>query len=77
MRGPKSGFGIPIGDWIKSELSDWAEDLLSHDSISETDYLNPHTVKEIWNNHKNGSSQNTTKIWNILTFISWSQNIKR
>lgn len=74
---PKSGFGIPIGDWIKSELSDWAEDLLSHDSISETDYLNPHTVKEIWNNHKNGSSQNTTKIWNILTFISWSQNIKR
>ncbi len=68
---PKSGFGIPVGSWIKSDLNDWAEDLLSSSSLDATGVLNSTEIAKIWKEHKSGSSQNTVKLWNILMFVSW------
>ena len=73
---PKSGFGIPLGSWLSEELNDWSEDLLSVDSISDSGLLNAKEVRKIWVDHKNNIFDNTTKIWNILMFISWFRNIK-
>ena len=68
---PKSGFGIPIGLWIKTDLNDWAEDLLSATSLDATGVLDSTEISKIWKEHKLGSSQNTVKLWNILMFVSW------
>ena len=73
---PKSGFGIPVGSWIKSDLNDWAEDLLSSSSLDATGVLNSTEIAKIWKEHKSGSSQNTVKLWNILMFVSWLENDK-
>ena len=68
---PKSGFGIPVGIWLKGPLRDWAESLLDFDAIQREGILNYSVVKDLWTNHLNGSSDNTVKLWNILMFRSW------
>ena len=73
---PKSGFGIPVGAWIKTDLNEWAEDLLNIRSVQNTEIFNYDEIKKIWEDHKAGVSQNTVKLWNILMFISWFKDKK-
>lgn len=68
---PKSGFGIPVGIWLKGPLRDWAESLLDFDSIKREGILDYSAVNDLWIAHLNGSSDNTVKLWNILMFRSW------
>ena len=33
---PKSGFGIPIGLWLRGPMRDWAEALLAPEALART-----------------------------------------
>lgn len=68
---PKSGFGIPVGRWMKTELEDWANSLLSQTNIKSQGVLNSSVVTELWLDHKNGLEDNTVKLWNILILTQW------
>ena len=37
---PKQGFGIPIGEWLKSDLREWSEHLLSSSVCNEHGLFN-------------------------------------
>ncbi len=63
----KKGFGIPIGDLIKSELRDWAESLLQKSKVKNSD-LNYHKVNKLWEEHLSGNFNHQHKIWNLLMF---------
>ena len=68
---PKSGFGIPVGRWIRTELRDWAESLLSVENIEGQGLLISIEVSMLWNDHKQGIEDNTVKLWNILMLSQW------
>ena len=68
---PKHGFGIPIGELLRTDLRDWAESLI-HESIKFND--NPHFKKYIlrnWKQHKAHFSDHSQSIWPILMFETW------
>lgn len=68
---PKMGFSVPVGDWIRGPLKDWAEDLLDDAKIGEQGYYNRHSVKQIWEEHKSGKKNWDYQLWNILMFQQW------
>jgi len=70
----KMGFGIPISEWIRGPLQEWAEDLLNDASTKGKGYLKMETVHRLWREHKNGKYNHQYILWNILTFLAWQEH---
>ncbi len=68
---PKQGFAMPVGEWLRGGLREWAEDLLSAERLEGGGYLNPAPVREMWNAHQQGSGNNATRLWSVLCFQAW------
>ncbi len=68
---PKMGFGAPIGQWLKGPLREWAENLLSRDSLRREGYLIPKAVRCLWTEHLSGRCNHQYVLWNILMFQAW------
>jgi asparagine synthase (glutamine-hydrolysing) len=68
---PKTGFGVPIGQWLRGPLKDWATDLLDPKALQTDGILNPRVVTSTWNAHQEGRGNHEHRIWAILMFQSW------
>ncbi|MBG84503.1 MAG: asparagine synthase (glutamine-hydrolyzing) [Phycisphaerae bacterium] len=68
---PKQGFGVPIGQWLRGPLRDWAEALLSEERLGREGYLQPAVVRKAWNQHLSGTLDMGAYMWDILMFQSW------
>jgi asparagine synthase (glutamine-hydrolysing) len=68
---PKSGFGIPIGTWLRGPLRDWAEDLLDERKLKEAGLLNPGPIRARWHEHLTGRRNWQHALWTILMFEAW------
>lgn len=70
---PKMGFGIPLGDWLRGPLREWAESLINEPRIVSEGFFNPSLVSEVWKQHLSGKQNNQHLLWNILMFQSWHE----
>jgi asparagine synthase (glutamine-hydrolysing) len=68
---PKMGFGIPLGEWLRGGLRDWAEDLLNFQTLRSQGYFDPAEVHRLWGEHLSGKRNWQYQIWNILMFQAW------
>lgn len=69
---PKTGFGIPIGSWLKGPLRSWAEDLLSETALKREGLLNPRPIRSVWKDHLQGRGSHEHQLWNVLMLQAWS-----
>jgi asparagine synthase (glutamine-hydrolysing) len=67
---PKMGFGIPLDDWLRGPLREWAEALLDERRLREEGFFHAEPVRRAWEGHLCGQ-QNAFKLWTILMFQSW------
>ena len=74
---PKAGFSIPLADWLRGPLRDWAEALIKPSRIEAEGYLQSDYVQKIWKEHLQLEGNWTNKLWSILIFQSWLENIKK
>ena len=71
---PKMGFGIPLAEWLRGPLRQWAEDLLTEESLNSSGFFNVLSVRKQWAEHVNQSRNHQYSLWNILMFQAWFQS---
>ena len=57
---PKQGFAIPLGEWLRGPLRDWAEHLLDPVRLSEQGYFRPEPIRKKWQEHLQWKIQSGT-----------------
>lgn len=68
---PKSGFGIPLHDWLRGRLRDWGEDLMSVSSLQNAGLLNVSAVRSLWEGYQKGLNQEAYALWTMLMLQAW------
>jgi len=68
---PKMGFGVPLHDWLRGPLRDWAETLLDEKRLCREGIFDSVLIRKLWCEHLRGKRNRTYLIWNILVFQAW------
>jgi asparagine synthase (glutamine-hydrolysing) len=68
---PKRGFGVPVAEWLRGPLRDWADDLLSPDALAKDGLLNPAPIVHLWQQHRSGQYAWENRLWGVLMFQAW------
>ena len=71
---PKAGFAIPVGQWLRGPLKDWAEALLDEKRLEVEGYFYPKPIRDKWLQHLTGRYDHTQSLWAVLMFESWLES---
>ena len=68
---PKMGFAIPLAEWLRGPLQDWAESQLNEKRLSEEGFFNVEFIRNKWHEHLSNKKNWHHQLWNVLMFQSW------
>ena len=68
---PKTGFAVPVGEWLRGPLRDWAEDLLAAPRLRREGYLDAAPIRARWAEHLGDRRDWTPALWSVLMFQCW------
>lgn len=68
---PKMGFGVPLDEWLRGPLREWAGDLLAAERLHREGYFDPAPITRTWQAHLRGSQQAGHALWSVLAFQAW------
>jgi asparagine synthase (glutamine-hydrolysing) len=68
---PKMGFGVPIDQWLRGPLREWAEHLLDPVALRRQGYFAVEPIIRAWSDHLDGKRSNQYPLWVVLMFQAW------
>lgn len=71
---PKMGFGVPIDDWLRGPLREWAESLLAPERLQREGFFRVAPIRQKWDEHLGGKRNWAYHLWDILMFQCWLEN---
>jgi asparagine synthase (glutamine-hydrolysing) len=69
---PKSGFGLPIDEWLRGPLREWAEGLV-FSSAPVGDHLDRKVIEAVWTAHQSRRRNYAYELWDVLMFAAWAE----
>jgi asparagine synthase (glutamine-hydrolysing) len=73
IRRRKAGFGAPIRTWLRRDLREMVDDLLSPERIASRGYFDATAIRRLITDDREGRSDNTYRIWALLTLEVWHE----
>jgi len=67
---PKMGFGVPLEQWLRGELRDYAGELLL-ESEGTRQFFARDYVEKLWRQHQSGLRNNVSPLWVLMMFNLW------
>jgi asparagine synthase (glutamine-hydrolysing) len=77
---PKTGFGVPVYQWLRGPLRPWAESLLDQARLRREGYLEPKPIRRLWRTLLDGQSEwafGGELLWSVLMFQAWLEHVRR
>jgi len=71
LRRRKAGFGAPIRKWLRHDLREMVDDLLSEDVVRSRGLFSPKAVRKLVNDDRDGLKDYSYRIWALLTLETW------
>jgi len=68
---PKTGFGIPVAEWLRGPLKDYASDILFNEAISGLDIFDQNEILILWNRHLSCVEDNSSQLWSLISLGVW------
>lgn len=72
---PKKGFDVPVGEWLRGPLRQWAEALLEEPRLRREGMLDPEPVRAKWAAHLSGRTSWDYDLWAVLMFQAWLETV--
>jgi asparagine synthase (glutamine-hydrolysing) len=69
---PKMGFSVPLAEWLRGPLRDWAQGLISPKRL-KAEGIFADEVGRLWDQHQARRANRETVLWNILMFQAWKE----
>ena len=66
----KHGFGVPLGAWLRNDISP-VKDLLLSESARQRGLMNMATVETLIQEHETGQRDHNRILWTLLTLEQW------
>ena len=73
---PKMGFSIPLGTWLRGDLREWAESLLSKKRLDADGIFAADEVRRLWDEHQTQRANRENVLWNVLMFQAWKEHYR-
>lgn len=73
---PKKGFSLPIADWLRGPLKDWANALLDSKRIDSEGFLESSLIQIKWREHLSDKRDWSSQLWSVLMFQLWLEKNK-
>ena len=70
----KKGFGVPVGDWLKSDLKNELLSYIEKSFIMDQNIFHFENIQRLVHEHINSTSDNTFKVWTFYCFQKWYIN---
>ena len=68
---PKTGFAVPLAEWLRNDLKDWASNLLSNNNLIRQQIFDVHIISDVWSEHQSGLVDHSDRLWTILMLQLW------
>jgi len=69
----KAGFGLPVRSWLRGELREMLNDLLSETRVRQRGLFQTAEVSRLIQENQSGKQDYTLRLWSLLTFELWHQ----
>ncbi|NNL85019.1 MAG: asparagine synthase (glutamine-hydrolyzing) [Myxococcales bacterium] len=72
VRRGKQGYSLPIKNWLRGEMGDFAKDVLERSALIDR-YFRREAVRDLWEEHRAHRANHNHILWSLLNAALWHE----